>query len=176
MLWTSANPPGVEACTVTGGPSGWVFEGKVVRRAGGTPVLLTYEIETDPGWRTKKVAIEEVFQGKKRSLRLSVEGSRWFVNGEGDPRLGGCLDVDLEASPVTNTLPIRRAGPRVGSRVDVTACWVRFPTLEVAPLRQSYERLGPRTYRYASATGFSAKVEVDGFGLVRRYGDYWLAV
>ncbi len=175
VVWTSSDPPGVECCTVRRVESGWVLEGTVVRRAGKGPAVLTYAIETDLEWRTRNVAVEETLRGK-RSLEIEVRGSRWFVEGKEDRRFRGCLDVDLQASPVTNTLPIRRASPRVGSRVELTACWVRFPSLEVAPLRQSYERLGRRTYRYRSASGFTSEVEVDAFGLVRRYGEYWVAV
>lgn len=176
VVWTSSNPPGVEYCTVRRTGSGWNLKGTVVRRAGRSPAVLTYAIQTDPGWRTEKVAVEETFRGKKKSLMLEVKGSRWFVDGKGDGRFQGCVDVDLQSSPVTNTLPIKRTRLRVGSRVDLTACWVRFPSLNVAPLNQSYERLGRRTYRYRSASGFSSEVEVDAFGLVKQYGEYWLAV
>jgi hypothetical protein len=98
------------------------------------------------------------------------------VQGRERTTLQGCLDVDLEASPVTNTLPIKRTKLRVGSRVDLTAAWVRFPSLRVVPLRQSYERVGRRRYIYRSATGFKAEIAVDGFGLARRYGDFWHAL
>ena len=176
VVWTSSKPPGVEFCTVRRRASGWVLGGSVVRRFKEGAAVITYVIETDPGWRTRKVTVEQVLDGRRRTLEMALRRSRWLVEGTEDSGLRGCIDVDLQASPVTNTLAIKRAALRVGSRVDLTAAWVKFPSLRVAPLRQSYERLGKRKYRYRSATGFMAEIEVDGFGLVARYGDYWLAV
>ena len=120
--------------------------------------------------------MEQLYRGRRRTLQLKVRGTRWFVNGKEDRRFRKCHDVDLNASPVTNTLPVKRARLRVGARAELTACWVKFPSLSVAPLKQSYERAGKRLYRYRSASGFSADVEFDSFGLVRKYGDYWVAV
>lgn len=107
-------------------------------------------------------------------MKVTEEG--WLVDGVRDRRFDPCLDVDLQASPVTNTLPIKRTRMKVGGGVEVTACWVKFPNLEVATLPQSYERTGRNSYMYTSTTGFRAKVEVDEFGLVKRYVDYWYAV
>jgi hypothetical protein len=43
----------------------------------------------------------------------------------------------------------------------------------VQPLLQTYTRLAPNRYRYQSATGFAAELDVDDLGLVIRYGDLW---
>jgi hypothetical protein len=58
--------------------------------------------------------------------------------------------------------------------LDTTAAWVRFPTLRVQALRQSYERTAETRYIYRSP-GFKSEIEVDDFGLVKSYGDYWYA-
>lgn len=120
--------------------------------------------------------MEQLLNGAHATLDLRVRGGRWFVGGKERRELRGCIDVDLEASPVTNTLPLRRTKIRTGSRVDLTVAWVRFPSLRILPLRQSYERLGPGRYRYRSATGFEAELDLDDFGLVKRYGEFWSAV
>ncbi len=176
MVWTSSNPAGVEYCQVRRGPSEWVLAGSLVRRLREGVAVVIYLVEVGLDWRTKKVTVEQMFGGKRRTEEMVVRRSRWFVGGKEDVRLRGCVDVDLAATPVTNVLPIKRTRPKVGSRVDLTVAWMKFPSLKVAPLRQSYERLGKRRYRYRSATGFSAELDVDDFGLVTRYGDYWLAV
>ncbi len=176
VVWTSAKPPGVEYCSVRKRASGWTLEGSLVRRAGRGAAVVSYLIEVDDGWRTRTALVEGVLGGMRVSRQLEVTSGGWLVDGRRDDRFEGCADVDLQASPVTNTLPIRRKKMEVGSKVELTSCWVKFPGLEVATLRQSYERLGERMYRYTSATGFTARLEVDEFGLVRRYGDYWYAV
>jgi hypothetical protein len=52
---------------------------------------------------------------------------------------------------------------------------VRFPSLEVQRLDQSYERLDDRRYRYRSGL-FTADLAVDGDGIVLQYGVSWRAV
>ena len=64
--------------------------------------------------------------------------------------LGDCIDVDLDWSPSTNTLPIQR-------------------------LEQSYERLPDGRYRYRSGR-FTADLAVDADGMVLQYGVNWKAV
>jgi hypothetical protein len=87
--------------------------------------------------------------------------------------LDDAIDVDLNFSPITNTLPIRRLAPRIGATVDVTAAWIRFPSQAVEPQPQSYTRLAQRRYRYESKSGYVAEVDVDDLGLVVDYGDVW---
>jgi hypothetical protein len=176
VVWTSSKPPGVEYCTVSQRASGWTLAGSVVRRFEEGVGVVSYSIETDQAWKTSRTVVEEVLGGRRFVLEMESGRSGWSVGGRKVAELEGCLDVDLEASPVTNTLPIRREEIRVGERVGLTAAWVRFPSLKVEPLRQSYERVGRNKYRYASASGFTSEIEVDEFGLVKRYGQFWIAV
>jgi hypothetical protein len=83
--------------------------------------------------------------------------------------------VDLEWSPSTNTLPIRRLRLAPGDRATVSAAWVHFPSLELERLDQSYERIAQYRYRYRSGR-FVAEIEVDDESLVLRYGESWKAV
>jgi uncharacterized protein len=152
------------------------LEGTLVRRFKEGTAMVTYLIQTDSRWRTKSVSIEQVFQGRRSTVDLEVRGSKWLRKGKEVASVRGCKDVDLQASPVTNSLPIMRSHPKIGETVELTAAWVKFPSLKLVPLRQGYERTGSRTYRYRSAGGFTAELEVDKFGLVRRYGDYWTAL
>jgi uncharacterized protein len=174
VFWTCSKPPGAELCTVSREGGGWVLRGAIGRGPGKGAGAIAYRVEVDAGWRTRGARVEQILEGRHRLLVVGYEGGRWTVGQEERPDLRGCRDVDLEATPVTNTLPLKRTRLRVGSRADVRAAWVRFPGLEVAPLDQSYERLGRRLYRYRSSTGYTAEIEVDGFGLVVRYGP-WVA-
>jgi hypothetical protein len=63
----------------------------------------------------------------------------------------------------------------VGEIRTVTAAWVRFPSLEVERLEQSYERLAEQRYRYRSGR-FTADLAVDDDGMVLQYGVNWKAV
>jgi hypothetical protein len=151
----------------------WSLTGTLARRVKEGTMAANYSIRTDLGWRTREAQVESLLNGRHAEVRLQVRQGRWFVNGKAREDLTGCVDVDLGASPVTNTLPIKRTGLSVGEKVDLTAAWVRFPALDVVPLRQSYERLRPSRYIYRSSNGFKAELITDGFGLVKKYGHYW---
>ena len=155
---------------------GWALRGTVVRQFKEGSGTIAYVVRTDGGWRTRRVWIEQLLDGAHGEVEIEVSRGAWFVGREERRELHGCVDVDLEATPATNILPLKRIGMKVGSKVDVKVAWMRFPSLKVLPLRQSYERLGKARYVYRSGPGFEAELDVDGFGLVRRYGQYWTAV
>lgn len=97
----------------------------------------------------------------------------WFVNDEERPEIAGCIDIDLNFSPVTNTLPIRRLNLAVGQNAKVRSAWLRFPDFELKPLEQTYTRTDETHYRYESASGFMRDLEVNEFGFVTEYPDFW---
>lgn len=175
-VWVSYKPQGVEHCTVIEGNSGWALEGTLVRHFREGSAMVHYKIETDPGWRTKSLSVEQILNGKRRFLDVEVKGQRWYKGGKELVALKGCTDIDLTASPITNTLPIRRSRLSVGASMELKVAWVSFPSLKITPLHQEYRRLGRNRYRYRGASGFTAVLEVDDFGLVKRYGHLWAAV
>ncbi len=88
----------------------------------------------------------------------------------------GCIDLDLNFSPSTNLLPIRRLALTVGETADVRAAWLRFPSFKLEPLPQQYRRIGETTYRYESAGGqFIADLKVNRSGFVVDYPSIWQA-
>ena len=176
ILWKSNKPPGMEYCVVIKRKARWAITGELVRKAKEGPIAVKYEILTDLAWKTREVKVEEFFRGASRGIQLKVREGEWWVNGKKSPELTGCVDVDLEVSPATNTLAIRRARLKAGESADLTVVWVRFPSLAVIPFQQSYSRISNGMYVYRSSTGFTAELEVDEFGLVQRYGDFWKAL
>jgi hypothetical protein len=45
--------------------------------------------------------------------------------------MAGCVNIDLNFSPSTNLLPIRRLDLSVGASAIVRAAWLRFPGMNV---------------------------------------------
>jgi putative acetyltransferase len=128
--------------------------------------LWRYGVTTDDNGLTRDVVVT----AGERSVRLSSDGlGRWWRNGFPDPALDSCTDVDIEVTPATNTLPIRRAMANGHDSIEVTAAWIRWPDLAVTRSQQRYVRAGDG-WRYQSG-GDPYDLEVDGHGLVRRYGD-----
>jgi hypothetical protein len=165
----------MERLVVRASNVGFAFSGLILQAHEETPCVVRYAIEVDAAWRTRKVEVE-LEDGGQRGLSLTADGEgNWSHDGEPLEQVAGCIDVDLEWSPSTNTLPIRRLALAPGDTKTVAAAWVRFPSLEVQRIEQSYERLAERRYRYRSSR-FTADLAVDEGGMVLQYGVNWEAV
>jgi hypothetical protein len=125
----------------------------------GAAYRLSYELETDTGFVTQRFAAEcETAEGSKRiELRRGAE------------LVEDTLDVDLQFSPLFNTLPVLRDGLLHGGDARVyTMAFVLVPELTVTPSRQEYTPLEPGIVRYQSGS-FSADISFDADGFVVHY-------
>ena len=161
ILWRRLDREGHEAARV----DGTSIIGAAVFLHEGDACALAYTVFCDDAWRTRRALVNGFVGARKIEVRIEVDGERWLLNGEEVEAVRGCVDVDFNFSPSTNLLPIRRGA--IGTKV--VAAWLRFPSFALEPLEQTYERIGERTYRYSSATGFTAEIEVDADGLPLRY-------
>jgi len=138
------------------------------------PWSVEYRITFDARWVTSHVeaTVRDADGARHLTLRRDASG-RWMADGREIEACRGALDVDLGATPSTNTSAIRRLGLAVGTSAELTATWVRFPDLTVLPLHQWYTRLAKHRYRYESLRDgtvvFQAELEVDENELVERY-------
>jgi len=175
ILWQGLITPSMERFIVGASGGGFELSGLILQSHEESPYVVRYAIEVDAAWRTRKVEVGLEDGGERRlSLRVDAEGN-WSHDGQRLEQLAGCIDVDLEWSPSTNTLPIRRLALALGDTKSVAAAWVRFPSLEVQRIEQSYECLAQRRYRYRSGR-FTADLAVDDDGVVLQYGVNWKAV
>jgi uncharacterized protein len=176
-LWRWRRRAGLERFALFQDGSGWSLAGTLLTLDERGPIEARYRVDCDERWRTTRVAVQLDEPGRQRSLELRVDpaSGRWSEGDREHEAVRGCVDADLNWSPSTNTLPIRRLQPGVGAGSGpVTAAWVRFPDLTLEPLPQEYLRLAERRYRYTSAGGaFTAELAVDEHGLVVDYGDIW---
>ena len=174
-MWQGLVSPSLERLIVTPRDTGFELSGLILQAHHEVPYIVRYRVALDASWTTQSVELE-VENGDRRDLRLERDPSgQWSINGERRAEFDGSADVDIEWSPSTNTLPIRRLDQAPGTTTWVTAVWIRLPGLSVEPLEQSYERLSERRYRYRAGT-FTADLEVDDEGWVRQYGLNWKAV
>ncbi|WP_205862207.1 putative glycolipid-binding domain-containing protein [Planosporangium thailandense] len=158
----------------------------VALAAGPVPYECRYELDTSPGWLTTRFDAVAEGGGWQRKLHMERVDGRWRVTaselgdltaagqpnalqpGAEDPDLlVDVLDIDLQNSPLTNTLPLRRLGLITGT-VEIVAAWVLLPSLTVIANAQTYTALGPGRVRYASGS-FTADLELDEDGYVVRY-------
>jgi uncharacterized protein len=154
---------------------GWRADGTTAALEDGQNWVVSYGIEVDEAWVTRSARITARTAAGLRETLLESDGAgRWAVDGAPAAGLDGCLDVDLESSAMTNTLPVHRLDLRPGGRADAPAAYVRALTLSAHRLDQTYARVPdeaahPR-YDYAAPEfGFTARLVYDDSGLVTDY-------
>jgi hypothetical protein len=159
-----------EWCTLIVRPTGATLVGTVIGAQAGQPVRIEYRVLTNASGLTTAVHVRQWHGFEQRQMTLDRnEKGAWTRDGEAVRQLKGCTDVDLEFSPATNTLPIRRLRLAVGASEAIQAAWVRFPGLTVEKSGQRYTRTDDEgTYRYASGS-FESDLTVDEDGLVYGY-------
>ena len=141
------------------------------------PVRTRYQIRVDTRWIVREADID-IWGPDHRRLALRSDGKGGWSDGDGNPlpELDGCIDIDLTATPFTNTLPIRRLGLGPGDTAEIKVVYIRVPELVTGAVMQRYTCLeqgatGAR-YRYEGlATGFRAEIDVDESGIVLDYPD-----
>ena len=173
-LWRRLDMPGHEAVRIYEGDDGWILDGASVFSYKGKPCRLEYLIECDPDWKTSIVTVDGFVGHEVVAIEIESENGVWYVNGEEVGDVERAIDIDLNFSPVTNLLPIRRSNLAVGDEAAVRAAWLRFPSFKLETLEQIYTRTGESIYTYRSSTGLEKAITVDEFGLVAEYADFWV--
>ena len=170
ILWRRLDRPGHETARLVHAGSDWHLHGAAIFLHNGQACRLDYEVVCDRGWYTRSGRISGWVGDDSIDIEISVDSGHWRLNGRERLEVAGCIDLDLNFSPSTNLLPIRRLDLAVGQEAPVRAAWLRFPTFTLEPLEQLYRRTGNSHYRYESAGGeFTADLEVDASGLITRY-------
>jgi hypothetical protein len=174
-LWRWIKGTGLERFELLQIAQEWMLRGTIVTLAESRPVEVRYEVVCDDAWHTKRADISLRDGAAARVLRVDVKDGQWHENGRANEKIAGCIDIDLQWSPATNTIPIRRLGLAVGESSGLLkAAWVRFPDLTLQLLSQEYQRTSERCYRYTSGGGsFVADVTVDQDDLVLNYEGFW---
>ena len=171
ILWRRLDRSGHEFARVAAAGAGWSLSGTAVFLHEGAPCRLDYVVACNERWETISGNVVGRVGNEEVRIDVAVEpGGSWRSNGVGVPEVRGAVDLDLNFSPSTNLLPIRRLNLAVGQEAAVRAAWLRFPTFVLEPLEQTYRRIDAATYRYASAGGrFTADLTVNEAGLVTVY-------
>jgi uncharacterized protein len=144
-------------------------EGLVIGTADGEPFGLDYRLVLDRAWRLREAGLRTA---SGRSLQLTSDGAGlWTVNGQVDGSLDRCIDIDIQSTPFTNTLPLRRLNWSAGQVALIEVAYISVPSLAIEPRRHRYTALSPGSlYRFeALGTDFTADLPVDPEGLVTDY-------
>jgi len=169
--WQDWDARGIEHLVLHEAAREIVAESVVVGAANGSVFALRYRIRCDKSWRVRSAEVGIV--GERRKVEIAGDGGgKWFdAAGKPIPKLAGAIDIDLSATPFTNTLPIRRLKLRAGQSAEIVAVYILVPALTMTTDPQRYTCLEPRRhYRYESIdSDFTRDIEVDSRGLVVTY-------
>jgi uncharacterized protein len=186
LVWSGVEEWLTEAAAVELGEDGLSATG-IQLGAEPVPFRVDYRLEAPERFITRELELTATADGWRRHLLLLHDGSgawRAEVDDAGDvpggrwdgelPDLSEALDIDIENSPLTNTMPILRHGFRAKGSGDFLMAFVRMPTLrvEASPQRYEHVRVGEdvSVVRYSSRDGdFTAELELDRDGLLAFY-------
>ena len=177
ILWRRLDLPGHESARLEPADGGWRLTGAAVFTHDARLCRLYYEIACDAAWRTTAARVAGFVGDEAVDVLIAADGAGgWRMNGRECPEVEGCIDVDLNFSPSTNLLAIRRLGLGVGEEAGVRAAWLRFPGFALEPLPQAYRRLSDDVYRYESGGGaFVRELTVNDAGFVTSYPGFFEA-
>jgi hypothetical protein len=146
-------------------------DGATTATQDGESWIVNYAIRLDPSWRTRSARISRRSRGSSVTTVLRADGGgAWEVDGLPAPQLQGCLDVDLEASAMTNTFPLHRLHLGDAQHRSAPAVFVPAVGRRVQRLEQSYSRISQREYDYsAPAFDFFCRLAFDRHGLIVEY-------
>jgi hypothetical protein len=160
---------GLEHVDIRPADGGLDISGVVIGQEEDARFGLSYRLRLDALWHTKDVLLRTT---SGQTLRLESDGQgHWRENGKDQPALQGCIDIDIQATPVTNTLPIRRLDLETGESMEIRLGYISLPDLIVSAANQRYTALDAGSlYRFESLEdGFTADLPVDEDGFVRDY-------
>jgi uncharacterized protein len=175
ILWHRTDLPGHDACGLQAMDGGWRLAGTALFSLEAQPCRLDYDVECDTAWRTRLARVTGWIGRRDVNLSIvAIPGSRWELNGVDQPAVAGCVDVDLNFTPATNLIAIRRLALSVGNSSDAPAAWLRFPELNLEWLEQHYHRVSADEYDYrAPGVDYAGTLQVSKVGFVKCYPGLW---
>ena len=166
---------GFEVSYFTLDPHGLRIEGTTTGFQDGAAWVVSYDIELDQLWKTRRVRITS--RAALASIEQYAESDgegHWLIDGDEAANLDGCFVIDLEASAMTNALPVHRLSLAAGESAAAPAAYVRLTDRKIERLDQFYARLddqddGPSFDYQAPAFDLRCRITYDRAGLVLEY-------
>ena len=174
VFWRGLQWPSLEHLSLEERADGSLADALILGAYEGRPFRVRYQVTVDDQWTAQSLVFEEELSRARLEL-FRTDGGWRHEDGRSVPEVGDAADVDIAATPFTNTLPIRRLGLEPGRSAEITVLYLSvFPEVTVSAARQRYTRLLDGRYRYESMdSGFTVDLHVDSEGLVLDYPGIW---
>ena len=175
LIWSNQADTGLEHFTLRRAAEEIIADGIVIGVEENVAFCIRYTVRCDLQWHVREVTVR-LLEADEQSLYFVSDGTGNWINEAGDsvPELKGCIDLDITATPFTNTLPIRRLGLRGGESAEIRVVYFTIPDMRVSVEPQRYTCLESSNvggkYTFESLRdGFTADITVDAEGLVKNY-------
>lgn len=176
ILWKRLDVEGHDACRLSRTEDGFELSGHAVFDEGGGVCCLSYLVQCDGGWLTRRAQVAGFVGLADFACEIErLAGGAWAVNGVVQPEAQGQLDIDLNFTPATNLVAIRRLGMERRADTQAPAAWLTFPEPRLTRLDQTYRRLDDTRIAYRGS-GYEGVLEVAPAGFVLHYPTLWKAV
>ena len=165
VRWTSWNQDAIETLVLTERPKG-IFVKSTIINHDEKHFTIKYTLTLDASWRVKTLNLELL--DTKEKIKLESDGHGNWSNDTGIiPKLHGAIDIDITATPFTNTIPIRRLKLGMKQQAEILVVYVTIPELSFDIDRQRYTRVSKYIYLFEQINNnFTRKIKVDKDGLV----------
>ncbi|MDN7247177.1 putative glycolipid-binding domain-containing protein [Planococcus shenhongbingii] len=171
MVWENKETFGCEYLKLFTKENAILAESTVIYLNRNSPIQIDYQMEFDDLWRTKSVNIKD---RKGKALQITSTGKgEWFdQHGNRMSELNGAIDVDISATPFTNTLPINRLDWKVNQKREFEMVYLSIPALNVQKTTQTYtfiESIGKNRVFNFQSQDFESFITFDELGFVVDY-------
>jgi hypothetical protein len=183
IIWQPWDSSGLEQLHLSQNQDGIAAYSIIIGAQDNIPFSLQYTLHCTPQWHVHEanLRVESASNHHQLTLQSDTQG-HWFTSsGEPLPSLNDCLDIDISATPFTNTLPIRRLELQPEESAEILVVYISLPDLQFQAALQRYTCLENRPngslYRYESLdSGYTNEIEVDRDGIVIDYPDLFRRV
>lgn len=182
IIWSNQANTGLEYFYLRRRDGEITADGIVIGVEENVAFCICYQIRCDMQWRVREIVVT-LLEENEQVIHLVSDGSGNWTNKSGNPmpELTGCFDVDIMATPFTNTLPIQRLNLKSGASAEIKVAYFTIPAMQVSVETQRYTCLETSSaggkYKFESLSdGFTAVINVDGDGLVEDYPELFKRV
>ena len=175
IVWSNLADTGLEHLYLSCGENQIFADAVVLGVKEDIAYRIRYQVRCDSKWRVRKVVVKSLDENEQ-TIDLTSDGAGNWTNESGTiiSEFEGCLDVDISATPFTNTLPIRRLNLNRGESAEIKVVYIAAPEMQSSVEQQRYtcverNEAGGK-YKFESLDGeFTAIIPVDKDGLVEDY-------
>ncbi len=173
VVWEPVEYRGMEYLMLKEGEPSVSVESTILGVEDGNGFRLDYQVRCDADFSVRTVQLR-MAGGAIVALNGDGQGNWTDEVGNAMPKFAGCIDIDITATPFTNTLPMRRVAWDVGQSREFKMLYITVPELTLTVSEQRYTCLdkteaGARFLFELVDGSFSAELPVDADRLVLDY-------